>query len=268
MNKIFKKIKFPKKKTYAEMQFFFSKKEIYIDKNYKFITRENVVKENKVYGPEIEDLYRLYNLVYLNKRTTLLEFGTGWSSLVMTRALFDLKNKYLKKASNLRRGNLFELFILDNFQKYLNVSRKRIKKNNCKDLKKVKIHWKHSPIKMETFNGQISMTYEKLHLCNPDFIYIDAPDLSNIKGNVQNIKGQHIDMMPMVNDILKFENFLTPGTIIVFDGRAANAIFCKNNFKRNWLYHFDKEYDQHIFYLDDPTLGLINKKLLEFYKIK
>ena len=61
MNKIFKKIKFPKKKTYAEMQFFFSKKEIYIDKNYKFITRENVVKENKVYGPEIEDLYRLYH---------------------------------------------------------------------------------------------------------------------------------------------------------------------------------------------------------------
>ena len=29
---------------------------------------------------------------------------------------------------------------------------------------------------------------------------------------------------------------------------------------------FDKEYDQHIFYLDDASLGLINQKLLDFYK--
>lgn len=266
MNKIFKKIKFPKKKTYAEMQFFFKKKKINIDKNFKFVTRENVVKENKIYGPEIEDLYRLYNFIFLNKRTTLLEFGTGWSSLILTRALFDLKKKYLKTALNLRRGNLFELFVIDNFKKYLNVSKKRIEQNKCKDLKKIKINWKHSPITMETYCGQISMSYQKLHMCNPDFIYVDAPDLTNIKGNIQNIKAQHTDMLPMINDILKFENFLIPGTIIIFDGRAANAIFCKNNFKRNWLYYFDEEYDQHIFYLDDVSLGLINQKLLDFYK--
>ena len=120
---------------------------------------------------------------------------------------------------------------------------------------------------METYNGQISMSYQKLHFCNPDFIYVDAPDLSNnIKGNIQNIKAKHADMMPMINDILKFENYLIPGTIIVFDGRAANAIFCKNNFKRNWLYYFDKEFDQHFFYLDDEPLGLINQELLNFYK--
>ena len=138
--------------------------------------------------------------------------------------------------------------------------------NSCKELKKVKINWKYSPIKMELYNGQISMSYEKLHLCNPDFIYIDGPDLSNIKGNIQNIRAQHLDMMPMINDICKFENYLIPGTIIIFDGRAANAIFCKNNFKRNWLYYFDKDFDQHFFYLDDAPLGLINQKILKFYK--
>lgn len=63
MNKFSKKLNFPKK-TYAEMQFFFKKKKINIYKNYKFVTRENVVKENKVYGPEIEDLYRLYNSIF------------------------------------------------------------------------------------------------------------------------------------------------------------------------------------------------------------
>jgi hypothetical protein len=41
---------------------------------------------------------------------------------------------------------------------------------------------------METYCGQISMSYQKLHMCNPDFIYVDTPDLANIKGNIQNIK--------------------------------------------------------------------------------
>ena len=239
MNKIFKKIKFPKKKSYAQMKSFFKKKKINIDKNYKFITRENVVKDNKVYGPEIEDLYRLYNFIFLNKRTTLLEFGTGWSSLILARALFDLKEKYYKSALNLRRGNLFELFIVDNIKKYLNISKKRIEQNRYKELKKIKIHWKHSTIKMETYCGQISMSYQKLHMCNPDFIYVDAPDLSDIKGNIQNIKAQHKDMMPMVCDILKFEYFYTPGTMIVCDGRAANAKFLKDHFKRKWNYFND-----------------------------
>ena len=265
MNKIFKKIKFPQKKSFKEMQNFFKKRNIDINQNYKFATRENANKESKVYGPEIQDLYRLYNFVFLNKRTTLLELGTGWSSLIFARALFDLKEKYFKSALNLiRRGNLFELFILDNSKKYLAISKKRI--TQFKTLKKIKINWKFSPIYMETYCGQISMSYQKLHMCNPDFIYVDGPDLSNINGNIQNIKAEHKDMLPMINDILKFENFLIPGTIIIFDGRAANAIFYKNNFKRNWLYYFDKEYDQHIFYLDDASLGVINHQLLDFYK--
>ena len=73
-------------------------------------------------------------------------------------------------------------------------------------------------------------------------------------------------MMPMVNDILKFENFLNPGTIILTDGRAANAYFLKNNFKRNWLYYFDEYQDQHLFYLNDEPVGSINKEILDFYK--
>lgn len=266
MNKIFKKIKFPQKKSFSEMKSFLKRRNINIEKNFKFVTSDKVIKENKVYEPEIEDLYRLYNIIYLNRRTTLLEFGTGWSSLVLSRACLDLKKNFWKKASKLRRANLFELFILDDSKKYLKISKKRIMNNSCKELKKVKINWKYSPIKMELYNGQISMSYEKLHLCNPDFIYIDGPDLSNIKGNIQNIRAQHVDMMPMINDICKFENYLIPGTIIVFDGRAANAIFCKNNFKRNWLYYFDKDFDQHFFYLDDAPLGLINQKILKFYK--
>ena len=266
-NKIFKKIKIPSKKSFEEMKNFFKKKKIHIEKNYKFVDRESYKLNNNTYGPEIEDLYRIYNIIFLNKRTTVLEFGTGWSTLIATKALYDLKKIYFNQASKLRRKNLFELFVIDDFKKYLNYSKKRILE--YEELKDIKVHWKYSPLVLETYNGQISTSYQNLHRCNPDFIYMDGPDLfSKLKNNVQNFTTQHLDMMPMINDILKFENFLNPGTIILTDGRAANAIFLKNNFKRNWLYYFDTLHDQHFFYLDDVPFGKINKELLKFYSYK
>ena len=72
--------------------------------------------------------------------------------------------------------------------------------------------------------------------------------------------------MPMSCDILKIEQFLVPGTILVVDGRAANAIFLKNNFQRKWLYEFDEPNDQHLFYLDEYSLGKYNSLQFEFYK--
>ena len=65
---------------------------------------------------------------------------------------------------------------------------------------------------------------------------------------------------------LKFEYFYTPGTIILTDGRSANAKFLKDNFQRNWKYIHNKKNDQHIFYLDDPVLGKYNKLQLDFYR--
>ncbi len=73
-------------------------------------------------------------------------------------------------------------------------------------------------------------------------------------------------MMPMVSDIIKFENFYTTGTILLIDGRSSNAIFFRNFFRRNWTYRHDKKNDQHIFLLNDPVLGKYNKLQINFYK--
>ena len=121
---------------------------------------------------------------------------------------------------------------------------------------------------MTTFKDRICTQYKKLPLCNPDFIYLDGPDQFNVKKKINNISTAHLDLMPMSCDILKFEYFYTPGTIIVCDGRAANAKFLKDNLKRKWKYANDKKKDQHIFYLIDPVLGKYNKKQLEFYNKK
>ena len=42
----------------------------------------NSLLVKKPYKPELEDLYRLFKMIILNKRTTVLEFGCGWSSLI------------------------------------------------------------------------------------------------------------------------------------------------------------------------------------------
>ena len=230
----------------------------------------NEMTQNKPYIPVLEDLYYLYQYVLINKRITIFEFGSGWSTLILSLALRDLSEKYLSEVKELRRNNPFELFVLENEKKYLNITKNRIKKINSelKIKNPIKINYILSDVEMSIFNDRICTQYKKLPLCNPDFIYLDGPDQFNIKKNICGINTKHKDLMPMVSDILKLEYFYTPGTIIIIDGRTANAKFIKDNFKRNWRYLHDFENDQHIFYLSDPLLGKYNKLQLEFYSKK
>ena len=263
-------INLPPKKTDKEIEKFFKKKglNLFVDESKGKLLPVNKMIDKAVYVPELNDLYRLYQFIVLNKRTTILEFGSGWSSLIFYLALNDLKKKYSKQVKNLRRNNPFELIILENEKKYLNISKNRIIKfSKILKLKQTpKTHYCFSDVEMTLFNNKIATQYKKLPLCNPDFIYLDGPTQFNVKKDINGINTRHKDMMPMVCDILKFEYFYTPGTIIVCDGRAANAKFLKDHFKRNWKYINDKENDQHIFYLDDPLLGKYNKLQIEFYK--
>lgn len=231
------------------------------------VSRDLNVNEMKVdnpYKPDLKDLYRLYFFILNNKRTTVMEFGSGWSSLVMALALTELKKKYSNTISKLRRNNPFELFIIENEKKYFSISKKRLKKFSKKI--NIKINYLSTDVIMTTYKGIISTEYKKLPLCNPDFIYLDGPDQFNIKGDCNGISIRHIDMMPMNSDILKIEYFLVPGTIVVVDGRGANSNFLKNNLQRKWSYKYDKMFDQHIFVLNDQSIGRYNDLLLNFYK--
>ena len=263
------KLKKPNSKNSKFIENFFIKKGLrtLVDLSKKKRPLVNQMKSNDAYIPELDDLYNLYQYVLLNKRTTILEFGSGWSTLIFSLALKELKNKYSKDIKNLRRNNPFELFVLENENKFLNITKDRILRfNNLAKFKNpIKIRFFLSEVEMTTFNDKICTQYKKMPLCNPDFIYLDGPDQFNVKKDINRISTRHPDMMPMVCDILKFEYFYTPGTIIICDGRAANAKFLKDNFRRKWKYFNDQKADQHIFYLNDPILGKYNKLQNNFY---
>jgi len=262
-------MKIPANKNTKFIENFFIKKglKLLVDLSKKKKSSVNQMIVNEPYIPELDDLYNLYQYVLINKRITILEFGSGWSSLIFSLALNELQNNFSNEVKQLRRNNPFELFVVENEKKYLDITKNRILKFNkyLKIKKPIKIKYFLSDVEMTTFENRICTEYRKLPLRNPDFIYLDGPDQFKVKKDINGISLRHKDMMPMLSDILKFEYFYTPGTIIVCDGRAANAKFLKDHFKRKWKYINDKKNDQHLFWLVDPVLGKYNKLQLEFY---
>ena len=256
------KIKIPKVDDKFNKQYI---KELKIDNFKKFLNHKSSKKldvRNKPYDPVFKELFFLHNLITLNKRLTILEFGSGWSTLFLSHALNQNKIKFNDRVKDLRGKNKFEIFVLEHEKKYLHFSKRRIKKvlNH-----KIKINWCRSDVKISELNGRYCTIYDKFPKVNPDFIYLDGPDQFKIKGKLNNYDLNFEDFMPMVSDIIKIEFFLKPGTIIVVDGRAANVQFMQSQFKRKWQYHYVKSIDKHVLLLKANSLGLANDLLIDFY---
>ena len=215
--------------------------------------------ENKIPLPaQLDDLIRLHYLVTSRKVTTILEIGVGKSTIVFDHALEQNKLKYADFVEkNLRRSNPFECHSVDDGEDWIELT-----KSTNPLIKNVTFH--HSPCHATTFNGRICTLYDNLPNISPDLIYIDAPNQFSPIGDVRGISTNHGDRLPMSADILTFEHFLLPGTLIVVDGRAANARFLKTNLQRIWVYHYSEEYDQHFFELKEAPLGIYNQRQIEF----
>jgi len=221
-------------------------------------TYETADASNKIpIPPELDDLIRLHYLATSRKVTTILEFGVGKSTTVFDHALELNKKKYSDYVEeNLRRSNLFECHSVDNNKEWIEITKSNYKSKN--------VHFHHSACVMSTFNSRICTLYENLPNICPDLIYIDAPDQFSPIGDVRGISTNHPDRLPMAADVLTIEHFLLPGTLIVLDGRTANARFLQTNLQRNWAYHHLSEYDQHFFELKEEPLGIYNQKQIEF----
>ena len=212
---------------------------------------------SEAFGAQIDDLGRLHWLITSRRVITILEFGLGKSTIIFDDALsknHHKDHKFIRE--KLRRNNQYECHSVDNYQRWID----EIKKKNS--LKSVSYH--KSNLVMGAFNGRACTYYDPLPNVCPDFIYLDGPDQFSASGNIRGITTNHKDRMPMSADILVFEHFLAPGTLIVSDGRTANARFLKTNLQRDWYYWHDQKADQHYFELVEAPLGIYNDRQLEF----
>ena len=227
--------------------------------NYKNINI-SVDKENKIpYATQYEDLTNLHYIILDRKVNTVLEFGIGKSSKIMADALRINKTRHQDYVSQkLRKDNLFECHTIDNNNYWIN----DFKNNLNEDLSNyLKLHF--SKVSLSEFCGRICTLYDSLPNINPDLIYLDGPDQYSPVGEVRGINTSHKDRTPMAADILSIEHFLHPGTLIVIDGRTANARFLKTNLQRDWAYFYSNSWDQHFFELQEEPLGKYNKLYLD-----
>ncbi len=215
------------------------------------------------YPPDLNDLIRLHYVVTSRKITTALEFGVGYSTIFIADAIkynFQKYKKFVEK--KLRRSHPFKLFSVDSNKKYISVFEKKISKDL---IKFIKLSYSRSSI--EIYNGQICSKIDKLPNITPEFIYIDGPSFLDIKGEVDGLNFKNKDRTILNCNLLKMENLLLPGTLIIWDGQTNNARFNMVNFKRKWkserIDKLDISYSEQV---EDP-LGYLNKRQIQFSKL-
>lgn len=234
-------------------------KKLYL-KSDKF-TKEGIKKN--IIPPTFKHLDFLYNLVKKNKRISSLEFGVGWSSLVISKALEENKKNYLNKNLFLKRifkDSLFFNYVIDAEKKYLKIFENFSKTSGLKNIKFKKILWQYFLKKKS-----IIASGKNLPGIVPDFIYLDGPNPAKIINKSKKFD-KTFDFPVIVDDLLTYENFLNNGCILVVEGRAHNASYLLRELKRNWKYQYLKKIDTHIFKLNDKSAGVLSGKLDYFYK--
>lgn len=214
------------------------------------------------YLPEIEDLVRLHRFVRERKVFTVLEFGVGYSNIIMADALRRNAEEFEAVKADfpkIRQNNPFELHAVDSNEEYIGFAAGRVPEQLRPF---VTMH--HSGCTMGTFNDRVCHYYDTLPNICPDFIYLDAPGQYDVQGDIRNISTRHQDRLPMSADLAAMEHFLQPGTLIVVDGRTANARFLRCSFQRNWRYLHDVKGDIHTFELLEAPLGAYNEESLRY----
>ena len=109
MKQIINKIKIPPKKNILQIKKYFKDYNIlHFFRDPIFEKKRSIknllnLKSKETYSPELHDLYFLHAFIILNKRLTVLEFGSGWSSLVMAHALMVNEKRLKNKTYNLRK---------------------------------------------------------------------------------------------------------------------------------------------------------------------
>ncbi len=189
-----------------------------------------------------------------------MEFGTGKSSTVFAHAISankSLYNEYVK--DNIRRQHAFELHCIDDDSEWLEHT-----KLNFPDTFLSVTHFHYCPTEIGHFNHRLCTYYCNLPNIAPDVIYLDGPSQFSPSGDLRGLHTADMDRMPMSADILVMEHFLAPGTLIIVDGRTANARFLLCNLQRHWAYQYSEEFDQHFFELREEPLGIYNRAYLEF----
>lgn len=207
-------------------------------------------------NPKWDDLARLYYLVRERKPFEILEFGSGYSTLVMAYALKKNWEEYLQtvNSNSTKKSPKFKqpfIYSIESSEHWRNNTVSKIKKSKLGYFSEIS----NSKLKITEFKGQICHYYESLPDIVPDFVYLDGPDPLTVEGSINGISFQNLRRTVMAADILKYESTILPGFFMIIDGRSNNARFLERNLNRNYNVNYHQKADVTTFKLMEDKLG-------------
>ena len=214
----------------------------------------------EIYPYEIDDLYFLYCLVREKSITSIMEFGSGWSTCVLALALYENLIEFGSDYKAIvRNPNPFQLVTIDASMNFLEIALKRIPESH----RQLVTALNTKPLLIE-YGGVLCHKFDRLPNFSPDLIYLDGPDHDQVVGELSGFKYLDSYTQPMSADIHTIEPFLLPETIIVTDGRTANARFLASRLTRQWQILEDPFGDRSTFRLNETPLGMISELHIQF----
>lgn len=212
--------------------------------------------EAKPFEPKWGDLCRLHWLQLSRRMVNVLELGSGYSTAVLAHGARLLHDGFAAwAAENLRVETPFHVFSVEEEQRFLDITRDRLGPELAPYAT-----LSRSSVEMILFDERIATVYTSLPNVSPDFIYLDGPSQFATTQTLNGFSFSSPARMPMSADILRFEFFLEPGTLILVDGRTANARFLRHYLRRTWAYLHDRKGDVHYFELQEAPLGKYNER--------
>ena len=213
-----------------------------------------------LYEPEIDDLWFLYCLIRDKCITSILEYGSGWSTYGMAIGLqenfLDFGLEHLKQ---IRHPNPFKFMTIDASSKYQESAINRIPSDYKKNILPIV-----ATPNLTKLDGTLCHQFDFIPNFAPDLIYLDGPDHDQVIGSIEGFEYKKSFTPPMGVDLLMIEPFLWPETIIVTDGRTANARLLASRLKRDWQIMHDSFGDRTIFRLNESPFGQISKEHIDF----
>jgi len=226
------------------------------------IPSDHVTRDSKLYPPEIDDLYRLYQYVIDNSVLSILEFGSGWSTFALHLGLLHNKEKYCEHYDGSGRfTNLFKLVSVDTSEYFFHKAISRINPpSTLTDT--IKFHLARPTI--ELFNGFPLAFWSPPPRWEFDLVYVDAPEPEQLVSQSFQFPLTTKNDFPISGDLLRYEPYIFPGTSVIFDGRTSNSRFVGEHLYRNWEKYFSLDKDISCFYLEESPLGRVHARHLKF----
>ena len=205
--------------------------------------------------PEPTDLARIHRLIRARKCFTVLEFGVGYSTIVIADALRKNQREWdsLVDKPAVRNRFMFHCFSVDSSERWLAQTQSRFPA-----ALRSQVTMTYSPVHVATHNGQLCHRYHTLPDIVPDFVYLDGPDPKDVEGSIHGLSFKCDERTVMAADLLLMEPTLLPGCFILVDGRTNNARFLARNFTRDFAMTWDREGDVTTFELVEARLGPVN----------